>query len=152
MASIIFTDAVGTATLTNGKPGRAAQFANWCPTTRPVGDAIERDADGARIMFQVRDDFGATFELRRIPSATIGGVSMADVADRLRAHLLRGGTCAVQTEDDASHTYATCGLAPSAEPQLTMSDARTIEFTLSLALIDLSVTPTQMVCHYRSGT
>lgn len=149
---ITFTDTIGAATLNNGKPGPAARFSNWVPTSNPVGDSVEIDATGQRVMFQIRDDFGATFELRHIPSETASGVSMADVADRLRRHLLMGGTCAIYTEDAASSTYATCGLAPGSTPQLTMTDARTIEYTLALAVINLAVSPVQMICHYRGGT
>lgn len=152
MAYITFTDTFGAARLDNGKPGAASRFANWVPMPNPVGDAVELEGTGATVMFQLRDDFGATFEVRKIPSETVSGVSMADVAGRLRRHLMLGGTCAVYTEDASSSTYATCGLAPGTTPQLTMTDARTIEYTLALALINLAVSPVQMVCHYRGGT
>lgn len=152
MTSIAFTDSFGAATLTNNKPGPAARFCNWVPTSQPVGDSVERDSDGAVIMFQTRDDFGASFELRKIPVETASGVSMAAIADRLRRHLLLGGQCSVATGDTTPHTYATCGLKPGTTPQLTMSDPKNIEYTLSLVLINLAVSPVQMVCNYRGGT
>lgn len=147
--TISFTDTIGAATLSNGKTAPADRFSSWLPKSLPMGDAIERDSDGARIMFQTRDDWGVTFELRRIPSQTAGGVSMFEIADRLRRHLLMGGTCTVNTGDAGSRSYATCGLMPGTEPQLTQTDARAIEHTLSLALINLAGSPTQMICRYR---
>lgn len=152
MASITFTDTFGAATLTNAKPGAAGRFANWVPSPNPVGDSVELEGTGAIVMFQIRDDFGATFELRHIPSTTVSGESMADIAARLRRHLLLGGTCAVNTGDASSAAYPTVGLAPGTTPQLAMSDARTIEYTLTLAVINLAVSPVRMVCHYRGGT
>lgn len=148
MAFIEFTDDIGAATLTNRKPAPANRFANWNPDSIPVGDSANRDSDDALFMFSYHDNWTASFELRGIPMAPVGGVSMVDVADRLRRHLRRGGTCAVSTEDVDGHSYATCGLAPSAMPQLVQSDSRTLEYTLSLSLVNLDVDPVQMVCHY----
>jgi hypothetical protein len=148
VAYITFTDDIGAATLNNGKPAGANRFSNWVPNSVPVGDAAERDSDGALIMMQIRDDWGATFELRGIRAAVVAGVSMLDVADRLRRHLRRGGQCAVHCEDAADHVYATCGLAPGTTPTLAQTDRRTLEHALSLALINLAGAPTQMICHY----
>lgn len=69
MARIIFTDAIGTAVLHNGKPAPANRFSNWKPNPMPIGEKANRQSDGALTMFRYRDDFGATFDLTGIPVA-----------------------------------------------------------------------------------
>lgn len=148
MAYIEFTDDIGAATLTNRKPAPGNRFDNWMPNSMSVGDSAQRDSDGAVFLFSYRVDWGATFELRHIPAAVVAGVSMLDVADRLKRHLLMGGLCAVFTEDAAARSYPTCGLASGTTPQLSQSNARTVEYDLSLALTNLAADPVQMICHY----
>src|SRR4051794_17818472 len=118
MASISFTDAFGSATLTNGKPSPADRFANWTPKSVPFGDAANRQSDGALTRLKLRDDYGATFDLTMIPVATSGGNRLADIADRLCYHLQNGGTCTVTTGDVDANAYATCGLMPGTTPTL----------------------------------
>lgn len=148
MASITFTDAIGAATLTNGKPSPADRFSAWVPVSKPIGESARRQSDGAMSMFVFRTDHGATFQLERIPVATHGGVRPIDVAARLVAWLLAGGTCAVNTGDVDATSYATCGLMPESAPALTMTDRRTLEYSLSLSLINLAGSPVPMACHY----
>lgn len=81
-------------------------------------------------------------------SAARTGVSMSEIADRLRFHLMNGGTCTVYTNDLDASSYATCGLKPGTVPQLALTDRRTMEFTLSLHLINLAGSPTRMIAVY----
>lgn len=76
------------------------------------------------------------------------GVSMLEVADRLRRHLLNGGTCSVFASDIPGSSYATCGLKPGTTPQLALTDARMMEHTMSLHLINLAGSPSQMMVRY----
>lgn len=145
--TITFNDGAA-ATLTNGKPTPGDRFSNWVVQTKPVGDTANRQSDGALMMFAFRTDYGASFELSQIPIATAAGVRMADVAARLLAWLLQGGTCAVNTGDVETNSYATCGLMPGTTPSLTLSDKKNLEYTLSLSLINLAGSPVAMVCHY----
>ena len=149
MASITFTDATGTATLTNGKPAPMDRFNSWTPFTVPYGDPARRQSDMRLVLFELGTMYGAGFELRKIPVQAVGGTRYVTVALRLIAHLLRGGTCSVATDDAVSSTYATCGLAPDADPSLVLSDPKQLEYTLALRLINLAAVPTHMVCHYR---
>lgn len=146
--TISFTDGVGAATLSNGKPGRGAQFANWTPLTRPYGTSVTRLSDRATMMFKFGEDYGASFDLRSIPVAAVAGVRMVEVADRLIAWLLEGGTCSVATGDSVSSTYATCGIAPGTTPSLRPSNSTFLEYDLSLALINLAGSPVAMICRY----
>jgi hypothetical protein len=147
--SITFTDGIGAATLTNGKPSPGDRFSGWTPTTKPIGDSASRQSDGLTAMFKFRDDYGASFALVHIPVVLTGGVRLTDIADRLVAWLMAGGTCAVNTGDAESNSYATCGLMPGTTPTLTLSDRVNLEYTLSLSLINVAVSPVRMVCHYR---
>jgi hypothetical protein len=148
--TITFTDTVGAATLSNGKTAPMDRFANWVPISRPVGDSAYRQSDRAMTRFTFGTDFGASFELRMIPIKTSGGLRLVEIADRLVFHLLNGGTCAVNTGDVDSSAYATCGLMPNTEPSLIQSNARLLEYTLSLSLINLAGSPVRMVCRYLS--
>jgi hypothetical protein len=143
---IDFTDATGAATLTNGKTFPGDRFANWTPFINPVGDAAARLSDGALTMFRTRTDYGASFDVPMIPST--GASSALTVAMRLVAHLMSGGQCSVTTGDAAASVYATCGLRPGTMPDLKLTDKRTIEYTLSLSLINLAGSPVAMVCRY----
>lgn len=144
---ITFNDGAA-AVLTNGKPSPADRFTNWVPRSTPIGDFVERQSDGAVSGFLFRTDHGATFELTQIPVKTSGGVRLVDVANRLIAHLRAGGQCNVETGDVDGSTYATCGLMPGADPLLGLTDRTELEYTLSLALINLAGGPVAMVCHY----
>ena len=118
------------------------------PLKRPKSDVEEALGTGALYAFRYRMDFGASFALEGISAHIQSGVFMPDVADRLIAHLMDGGTCGVNTQDNGAHTYATCGLLPGTTPALTMSDPHALEYTLSLAVLNLAAVPTQMICHY----
>lgn len=146
--SISFTDTIGAATLTNGKPFPGDRFANWTPLSRPFGESASRQSDGRITRFRLRDDFGASFELRGIPVRTTGALRLVDIADRLVYHLLNGGTCTVNTGDAESNSYATCSLMPETEPQLQLSDPQALEYTLSVSLLNVAGSPVRMVCHY----
>lgn len=139
--TIVFTDAIGTATLENGFPPPGDRFRSWQPLTRPRLDADHGLGTGARHAFVYGDRFGASFQLAELPPAA------ADLADRLVAHLLSGGTCAVTTGDAAARAYPTCGLWPDSTPALQHDQALNV-WTLSLSVLNLAVGATRMTCLY----
>jgi hypothetical protein len=146
--SIQFTDAIGAATLNNAKAVPGDRFSGWVTTTKPVGDSAPRLSDGAITMIKFRDDFGASFSLTQIPVATVGGVRLVDVAARLIAWLMAGGTCTVNTGDVSGSSYATCGLMPGTTPTLQLTDRINLEYSLNVSLINVAASPVAMVCHY----
>lgn len=148
MAQIQFTDSVGAATLRNRNPAPADRFTNWTPLTRPVGDVRTARGTGARHMFKARTDYAASFQLADIPVKQTSGLYYVEIADRLVAHLLDGGTCSVQPEDGTGTVYATCGLLEGTTPELVLSDRRAILYTLSLAVVNLAGSPARMACRY----
>ena len=150
MASIAFTDGIGAATLVNNFPAPGDRFANWTPITRPYGDSVSRLSDGAITMFVTRTDYGASFDLVGIPvKAQTGGTNLVAVADRLIAWLMQGGTCSVTTGDSLSSVYPTCGLWPGSTPTLRLTNTKTLEYTLSLQLLNLAGSPVRMDCAYQ---
>lgn len=149
-ASIVFTDSIGTATLTNGKPGPAGRFGAWVPDSEDIGDERVVQGTGATVKFVYRTDYMASFELAKIPVETTGGQRLVDIANRLKRWLNSGGTCTVNTGDVESNSYATCGVAPGTKAKLTLTDRKNLEYTLTLSLVNLAVSPVDMVCHYRS--
>lgn len=142
--TITFTDTIGAATLKNGKPSPADRFSNWVQRTTPTGEIAYRQSDLAptRVRFGWR--YGVSFELRAIPLDAVSAVRMVDVADRLIAHLLNGGSCVLNTGDSATTVHSGCTLMPGTEPALTMSDPVNLEYTLSLSLIGAS----RLFCYY----
>lgn len=151
-ARITFTDTIGAATLESDYPEPACRFAGWTPLSAPQGDAAHVQSTAARTMDRTSWRYGASFNIRGLGMGAAAG-SALDVADRLILHLLNGGSCAVHTEDELGAVYPTCGIMPGTEPRLTLSDARHIEYTLSLALINLAAVPVAMAAHYgASGT
>jgi hypothetical protein len=144
LASIRFTDAIGTATVSNGLDaiagGVGSRFAGWVPFQRPIGAVATALGTGARSMFRFRTDYGAGFQMRDIETTALPEVL------RLMEHLESGGTCAVFTEDAYGRSYASCCLAPGAETQLEMANNTDLTYTLSLTLINLGAVP--MLCDY----
>lgn len=142
MASIDFTDSTGAASLTNGKSGGPARFSNWVPSQMPVGPKAASLGTGQVYRWTHRTDYAARFELRHIPNTSLA------VALRLIAHLEAGGTVTVVTGDSASNSYANCTLAPDADLSnaLQLSNPPMLEYTLSLAVVNLSGAP--MLCTY----
>ena len=145
---IVFDDGAGDTICRNAKTAPADRASNWVPANyRPIGDAAHMLADEARVVFAVRMQHGASFELRGIPMGDeVDGP--LDVAERLIAHLLNGGTCKLYLEDVLAASYLNCGIDPEVEPSLVQSDRTMLEYTLSLGLINLAGSP--MTCHYRA--
>lgn len=146
VTSISFTDSIGAATLTNGKPFPANRFDNWTPITRPYGDLVHRQSDMTPSSFRLGTVYGCSFELSKIPQRTTDTFRYVTIADRLIAHLLNAGSCTVNTGDSDTASYSSLYLMPGLQPSLTLVDPNQLEYTLSLALF--SPAGTRLVCHY----
>lgn len=144
MAKLVFTDSIGTAEVDNGfnetASGVASRFSSWTPFQKPIGPATTSLGTGARYQFAFRTDYGASFEIRDIDVVLLQKVL------RLMAHLEGGGTVRVDTGDAHGRVYASCCLAPGAEPTLSQANATDLTYALSLTLINLGATP--MLCDY----
>lgn len=139
-SSITWTDATGAATLTNGKPVPADRFSGWTPDVPLVKAESRALATGQPYPFLFRTDNVASFALAQIPN------TKQDLAIRLIAHLGGGGVVTVNTGDVALRSYTSCYLAAGAVPRLALTDPRTLEYTLSLTLLNTAGAP--MLCVY----
>lgn len=137
-------------TLQSVYPDPAYHFRNWTPDSQPVGDFAHVLSNEQLYRFRTSWRYGASFE---IPGIAMGAFlrSSLDIANKLKAHLLNGGTCSVYTDDALGSSYATCGIMPGTMPMIQMTDRRTIEYSMQLSLIDLSASPVEMTCHYLSS-
>ena len=139
---IVFDDAGtdGDMILRGSAPGPATRAENWIPANyRPKSDGAHVLANERRYVFEpLGKQYGASFEVRRI--------AMVEIADRLIAHLLNGGTCELYLEDTPNASYTNCGLMPDSTPTLTLSDPVNVEYTLAVALINSDGDP--MTAHY----
>src|SRR5688572_642507 len=140
--SISFTDATGAATLTNGKNYPGDRFANWNPRSVPFGDSGWALGTADLFVFEYREDHSVTFDLVVIPYNSL------DILLRLQNHLESGGTVQVTTGDTLGSTYPTCGLAPETEVTFELSDKTTLEYTLSLTLLNVASPRLPMVAVY----
>jgi hypothetical protein len=145
---ILFTDAIGTAYLSNEKPFPGDRFSNWTPDSEPFGDSVSRQSDGALTVFRLRDDYSVHLELAHIPERDASNPGSADLADRLRYHLQNGGTCFVVAGDALGNGYGPMGLKPGTKPSLQLSDRRFLEYTFAADLLNLNTTPVRASAYY----
>lgn len=140
--SIAFTDSIGSATLTNGKPTPADRFTDWTPISpAEEGIPVFTLASGMRSRWLYRQDYGASFSLDKIPVAEL------DVAMRLLRWLATGGSVTVSTGDRIARVYtakAFPGWTIPEGPELT--DKRLLEYTLALKLKNTAAV--DMLCNY----
>lgn len=141
-SNIQFTDSIGSATLASSWPTPFDRFRNWVPSSTPIGERAHSMADGRRYQFQFREDHGVRFEIAGIRNTD------ADIALRLMSHLIGGGLVTVNTGDASSRSYASCGIAPETEPELTLEDRQLLEYSFALSLINVATSPTPMLCEY----
>lgn len=143
MASTVgFTDGVGAATLSNQKPVPGDRFARWEASSPTICDQEEALGTGQLFAFTFRSDHLVTFQVTQIP------VSQLSIMLRLQRHLTSGGTVSVNTGDASSRVYATCCLQKGADPSPKLTDPKEREYTVTLALRDVSGSPVDMLCAY----
>jgi hypothetical protein len=141
MAYIEWTDEIGTGVLTPSYPdGPARRFRSWTPTYQPVGPATFDLGTGRRREFRFRVDQLASFEIPGILP------SQHALYLRFRDWALRGCPFFVYCEDQDSNVYE-CRLAQETEPEMEMTDATLLEYTVRV--VARSITGTPMLCNYR---
>jgi hypothetical protein len=151
--AISWTDEEGSVTLTNSKPVPGDRLAGWLPLVRTIGpEGGNPVALGSGITYgwEHRVDYGVRFSLEHIPQASLRHVQ------RLILWLMRGelgtggqyGVITVNTGDQAGSSYA-CRIWPGSTPTLEQMDRVTIEYRLTLEL--LNTAQDFMVCGYDGG-
>ena len=139
-SSISFTDAIGAATLSNGRAVPMDRFANWLPSSTVIGPKENALGTGELFTFAFRTDYAASFEIRDIPN------SQMSIMLRLQRHLSGGGAVSVATGDSAARVYANCKLAPGAEAKIALANPQELLYTFSVALLNLA--GADMLCTY----
>ncbi|HWL41021.1 MAG TPA: hypothetical protein VNO75_12370 [Gemmatimonadaceae bacterium] len=142
MANIAFTDAIGAATLTNGKPAPGDRFSSWNPSSPPVGVDEEAVGTGLLHTFTFRDDYLVSFELKQIPRTEQA------IMLRLQRHLRKGGLVAVNTQDAANRSYPTCCLVKGTNPEPKLADTKNIEYSMAFMLRNVAAVPADFICIY----
>lgn len=137
--SVAFTDGVGAATLTNGRPVPADRFSAWTPDADIIGPRRVTVGDGITRAFEFRRDRCASFLLENIPN------SSQSVMERLKLHLESGGTATVTTGDLASRTY-TARIRPGTRVEIELSDRRRLLYTMRFAMKNTAAAA--MLCIY----
>lgn len=141
--SITWNDGAA-GTLTNLKPAGsgADRFANWNPSSVPVGDAEEALGTGQLHTFTFRDDYLVSFELAQIPR------SEQALMLRLQRHLMKGGTVVVNTGDTANRSYPTCCMVRGSNPGPKLTDRKSLEYTMAFSLRNVAAVPVDFICIY----
>lgn len=138
--SITFTDDIGEATLASPAPAPGSRFAGWTPGVNKIGPKDVVLGTGRTNVFNFRTDYLASFQINYLTSAQLV------VVHRLIEHLQTTDAEVVVTlEDDSEHEY-TCVLAPGTVPQITFTDRRMLEYSLSLVLKNTEANP--MIADY----
>lgn len=132
----------------NGIAGSVgARFRDWTPFSTPVGPAVNALGTGVLYRYTFRTDYGASFRITELPN---DAATMATML-RLRRWLLAGGSVQVITDDQSSRTYAECGLAPEATPDITLDNPADLRYAMSLAVINIASSPVPMICSYANS-
>lgn len=144
MAYLQYDPGSGAVTFDNGlrstASGLASRFRGWTPTATPVGPTAIGLGTGRRFQFSFRTDYGASFSMEEIPNTSMAAMLA------LQAHLRRGGTVQVYTEDASSRAYTNCNLAPDGDVTIELTDPTALLYTMSFTLINLA--GTAMICEY----
>lgn len=139
--SIAFTDATGSATLTNGLPSPGDRFTDWTPISPPEESAVNGLGTGTRHQWLFRQDYGASFSLDKIPVAEL------DVVMRLLRWLRTGGSVTVNTGDRIARSYTAKAFPGWTIPEgPAFSDHQMLTYTLELKLKNTA--SADMLCNY----
>lgn len=138
--SIVFTDSIGTATLTNSKPSPGDRFTDWNPVS-PRNESAVFTLVGNRESWRYAQYYGASFTLDKIPVADM------DIILRLLRWLQTGGSVTVNTGDTSDRVYTAKvfpGWTIPEGPEL--SDKGVLWYSLALKLRNTA--SVDMLCNY----
>ena len=138
--NIAWTDGSGAATLENVAPdGPGRRFTAWTPFPDLIGPKHAPLGTGRQIAWIHRTDHCVSFQITQIPRTKFA------LVHRLIHWLVSGNDVTVNTGDLAARSY-TCHLRPGTTPTFERSDPQSIEYTLSLELVNNA--QAVLVCEY----
>jgi len=135
-ASISFDDGSGTQTI-SPSPTRT-RFNKWRPRPMSIGERSIAVGDGAGYHWPQRRDYGASFELPNIPN------TQERVLQDFLLWANAFGQFTITPDDSESNSYSNCQIAPGTFAEISDPDTETLEYTLTLQVIDLSPSPAQL--------
>lgn len=141
MAYIEWDDADGTGVLTPHYPaGPARRFKDFTPDVQLIGPVRYGLGSAQRFPFVFRED--------QIASLAIPGLlpNQHALFLRFKTWALKGGTFFVYCEDADAHVYE-CRLAEDSMPEMRLTDAALLEYTVTVTIKNLSDAP--LLCDYR---
>lgn len=133
-SSIAWTDAIGSATLTNTRPTPADRFAAWKHWQAPIGPVEVAAGTGRSFHWSFREEHLASFELRHIPMASLA------LLERLRYHLETGGEITITAGDPGAHIFV-CVIAPGTKVDYDQADPQLLLYTLQLTVKNTAALP-----------
>lgn len=134
--TITFTDGTGAVTITCLVP----HLNNWLAGAESVGEEAVQLGTGRSYRWPYRTDYTLSFDMPYIPSYYIAYLL------RLKLWLENGGTCVVNTQDNAARSY-TCAMVPK-KPPTWKPEQQYRELTLHCELLNLGNAPA--ICIYES--
>jgi hypothetical protein len=137
--SIAWTDSIGAATLTNGRPVPADRFSGWTPDWVPIRAAATLLGPQEEESFEFADIHIARFELQNIPDTE------HDLCLRLKRHLMRNGSVTINTGDDAARTY-TAKRRPGSDVTLRPFNIQRRLFAMGFEMKNTAAA--DMICEY----
>lgn len=138
-ASIEFTESGGILrALVSSRPGPSGHLSGFVPDAEPMGPSRPTLATGELHRWTFRTDYRATFAIPGI------GPEQLETAQKLRIHLLNGGTATLRTDDAADRSY-TIRLAPESVPSISGPDER-YEYTFQMTALNTAASP--LLCNY----
>lgn len=137
--SIAFTDGVGAASLTNGRPVPADRFSGWTAGRSAAADRAMALGTGAISEFVFREDYTAALSLPGIPASSLA------VLLRFKRWAEAGGSFTLNTGDSSSNSY-TATLMPGTEVTVEREGTEFAEYRLRLVARNASAAV--MTCLY----
>jgi hypothetical protein len=150
MAGITFDDGTGSVTLRGIFPAPLDRLRGFTPRTVPLGVSVSPITTRRPTFWSYGTIFAVSFELPHLSQRMGGGESGVSRANRLIAHLIRGGVCSLLVEDLVSTAaVSNCYLLDGAQPELTLANPQDLLYSLSLTLAN---TTTPFVANYGGVT
>ncbi len=126
-ATLTWTDAVGSASLSNIAQIPVSRFDGWTPDVKSIGETAFSLDTGKLYQFEFRVDDLVSFRIDNLKGSQLA------LMRRLKLHLLRGGEVAVSASNELGENFSVCTLAPDTQPQISEPN-REREYTFSVTL------------------
>lgn len=143
MAYVAWTDEIGSASLSNGKPGPARRFTGYVADIDRVRDTRAALGTGQSHEFVYRKDYTAKLVIDKIP------VSSKLLMLRFKDYAMQGCEFYLHTEDAADRVHVV-RVRPGTEIEFAQDDAAMLEERLTMQVISAEDPQEPLLCIYRA--